>query len=357
MTKASTLATEDDLKNSVVSLRVIAEKAGVSISTVSRVLSGSKSGAKIRDETRRRILEVCERLHYYPNINYRRLHEGRSRVIAFLVPAHTSYLPFFDENVGTFLSALEPRLAELGFDIMFQSATQEFLDQKKHVRMLRDGSVDGVIWWNASLDDEVLHEVAAERCPVINVAFWNPIFKDQLVPDNFYGAYDLTQHLLDSGHKNIAYISGGRDRTDKDREAGHRKAMAGAGLGVILCDGEYTFESGYEWAETVTRKYPNVTAIFAANDLVAAGCLRRLKQLGKRVPDDIAVAGFDGTGYAKITEPPLTTVSLQMEHIGTVAATRMVNAITNPKTYKPENELIRLPVIVRESTRKEPAGD
>jgi DNA-binding LacI/PurR family transcriptional regulator len=332
------------------SLRDIAREAGVSVSTVSRVLSGSKSTAKISDKTRERILSICENMKFHPNIHYRRLHEGLSRVIAFLIPPPDRSLMFFDENVGCFLSALEPRLARHGFHIMIQSTTPDFLAERQHLEILRSHAVDGVILWDVCRDDENLRDMIQEGKPIIKAAFPSDILVDQIIPDNFAGSRDLTLHLVEQGHKNIAHIAGGHTRVDHEREAGYREAIETADLKPIMFEGHYSFKSGYEWGERILKKYPDITAIMAANDLAAAGCLRRLKELGCAVPDDIAVTGFDGTSHSMITDPPITTARLQLDEIGKLAADRIVKAVISPEKYRPQLKKLPMPVLVREST-------
>ncbi len=332
------------------SLRDIAREAGVSVSTVSRVLSGSKTTAKISDQTRDRILKICENMKFHPNIHYRRLHEGLSRVIAFVIPVPARSIMFFDENVGSFLSALEPRLARHGFHIMIMSATADFLAERQHLEILRSHAVDGVILWDVFRDDDALREMIAEGKPILKAAFPSDLLQDQIIPDNFQGTYDITRHLIDQGHSEIAHVAGGHTRIDHEREAGYRKAIEDAGYKPMLFEGEFSFKSGYEWAERVVKKHPKVTAIMAANDSAAAGCLRRLKEMGLRVPDDIAITGFDGTSHSLVTEPPITTAALQLDEIGKQAADRIVKAVTNPSKYKPQITKITMPLIVREST-------
>lgn len=332
------------------SLRDIAREAGVSVSTVSRVLSGSRSTAKISERTRERIVRICEEKKFHPNIHYRRLHEGLSRVIAFLIPPPTPNMMFFDENVGSFLGAMEPRLAKHGFHIMIQSITPEFLAERQHLEILRSHAVDGVILWDVFRDDDALRSMLAEGKPIIKAAFPSDILEDLIVPDNFRGSLEITNHLIEQGHTKIAHIAGGHTRVDGDREAGYRMAMQSAGLKPEFLEGTFSFKNGYEWGEKIVKQYPHITAIMAANDLAAAGCLRRLKELGCSVPDDIAVTGFDGTSHSMITDPGITTANLQLDEIGMMAADRIVKAVTNPEQYRPQLTKLPMPLIIREST-------
>ena len=332
------------------SLRDIAREAGVSISTVSRVLSGSTPSAKISDKTRDRILRVCEKMKFHPNVHYRRLHEGVSRVIGFLFPPTDGDKLFFDENAGVFLSNLERRLAFHGFQIIIQSTTPEFFADRQHLEILRSHTVDGLILWHAATDDAAIREMIQENKPLLKVAFPTDLLPDQIVPDNFQGAFSLTQHLIELGHSHIAHVGGGHTQIDKERDDGYARAMQEAGLQPILFEGEYSYISGYEWGQRIVQTNPGVTAIMAPNDLAAAGCLRRLKDLGIAVPGDMAVTGFDCTSHSEITDPKITTVSLQLHEIGRLCADRIVKAVTDPGAYKPQVTRVPMPVVVNEST-------
>ena len=344
------MAKDDNARQ--MSLRDIAREAGVSVSTVSRVLAGTKTTAKISDKTRERILNICENMKFHPNIHYRRLHEGLSRVIAFLIPPPDRSLMFFDENVGCFLSALEPRLARHGFHIMIQSTTPDFMAERQHLEILRSHAVDGVILWDVFRDDQALRDMMQEGKPIIKAAFPSDLLLDQIVPDNFQGSYDITKHLVEEGHKHIAHVAGGKTRIDEERESGYRKAIDEAGLQPVLLAGQFNYRSGYEMAEKIVKKHPQVTAIMAANDLAAAGCLRRLKEMDKSVPDEIAITGFDGTSHSQLTDPPITTARLQLDEIGRQAADRIVKAVLTPEKYKPQLTTIAMPLLVRASTSK-----
>jgi LacI family transcriptional regulator len=339
-----------DDNNRQLSLRDIAAEAGVSVSTVSRVLSGSNIKAKISDKTKKRILSICEQRRFLPNVNYRRLHEGLSRVIAFIIPPPSPQMMFFDENVGQFLSALEPCLAHQGFHIMIQSATPDFLAAKRYIEIFRSHTVDAAILWDVCRDDDHLQAMQQEGKPLLRVAFPGDVLQDQIVPDNFQASYDLTRHLVDLGHTAIAHVAGGHNRIDKDRDLGYKQAMASADLAPLNFYGKYSYESGYSWAEKIMKEHPEVTAIMAANDIAAAGCQRRLKELGLKIPRDISVTGFDGTTQSEIAEPRITTADLRLDKIGRLAADRIVNAVLDPGKYQARITKIQMPLVLREST-------
>lgn len=343
----------DDTKKTL-SLRDIAQAANVSISTVSRVLSGSKGSKKISDETRRRILEICEHKRFRPNINYRRLHEGLSRVIAFLIPPPSPKMMFFDENVGRFLSALEPALARHGFHILMQSATTDFLDNQRYLELFRSCAIDGAVLWDVFHNDHHLEAITAENRPLLNVAFPTSKIKDQIILDNTKAARDLTTHLLELGHKKIVHVTGGQTSVEHQRQQGYATAMTAAGNPPLILQGEYTYESGHRITTQILRQHPEVTAIMAANDVTAAATLRCLKELNISCPRDISLTGFDGTIHSEIIDPQVTTADLTLDKIGRLAANRIVQSILEPTTYSCRITTVRMPLIIRESTAPPP---
>lgn len=343
--------TRDDNKKAL-SLRDIAQAASVSVSTVSRVLSGAKDSGKISEHTRQRILEICESKRFLPNIHYRRLHEGLSRVITFMIPPPAADMMFFDNNVGSFLSALEPSLARHGFHILMQSATPEFLEDRRYLELFRSRAVDGAILWDVCRDDDHLDAMVQEGKPLLKVAFPSTKLADQIVPDNFQASCALTQHLIDLGHRHIIHISGGCTSVEDERQGGYDSAMERAGCLPLKIQGAYSYESGYSLAERIVGERPEVTAIMAANDFAAAGCLRRIKELGLRCPQDISVTGFDGTAHSEICDPQVTTADLAMDKIGRMAADRIVSAVLEPGSYRPSVTIVQMPVIIRESTAR-----
>lgn len=333
------------------SVRQIAREAGVSASTVSRVLSERPDGPKPSEEARRKVLEVCERLRFLPSVHYTRLIEGRSRIVGLMFDAKagTALYPIFDENFGCFIATFERTLNQHGYSVLLHGVDERFEADKKYLALFRNGTVDGMVLWDTCRTPSTVEDLTRESPAVLAVAFPVDGVPNQIVPDNFKGGYDMTAHLLSLGHRRIAYISGDAGTVDHIRELGYRRAMKEAGLGVQLFEGQYTFESGVQWADHILTDHPQVTAIFAANDLVAAGCLRAALQRGRCVPGDIAIAGFDGTHHSAICTPPITTARLPLAQIGQTAAERLIGIIEGPG-LPPEHLTLPIELIIRSST-------
>jgi DNA-binding LacI/PurR family transcriptional regulator len=339
-----------------VTIKEIARRAGVSVSTVSRVMSGKKTAIPISEKTRKKVLKVCNELKFLPDVNYMRLQERRSYTIGFLVPRTRPDSPnplFVDDNIGRALSEMELCFAEKGYSTLVQTVDSDYEEARTHLRILRNNSVDGLIIWDAFRDKETVSELMEEHRPSICIALPYDTDHNCIVPDNFQGAYDMTRHLLSLGHKRIAYINGGMgELTDALREQGYRKAMSEAGQEPIVAIGNYRLESGAECAHQLLSTNSKITAIFAAGDLMAIGVLEYAREKGIAVPEKLAVAGFDGSIVSGLTTPRLTTCELPMSEIGRLAAETVIAMVENGEGSVNERVKHILPVkiIQREST-------
>lgn len=343
-------------KNNV-TVREIARLAGVSVSTVSRVMSGPEKSAPISEETRKRVMQVCEELRFLPDVHYSRLQERRSYVVALMIPRTRpdSPMPLFsDENIGRFMSALEEELCARGYSILIQGVDEAYEKSGRSQTILRNNTADGLIVWDAFKNPATVRDLNDELRPTIYVAFPYEDAKNFIVPDNRRGAYDMTRHLLALGHRRIAYLSGGMgELVDVQREEGYRAAMTEAGCDQFVYDGHYTVRGGRRCAQQVFEEHPEATAIFAANDLMAIGALDAAREKGLRVPQDFSVAGFDGSSHAEYATPGLTTGRLPMAETGRLAAQNLVR-IVETKDIDPVQMTLPIEIIARASTGPAP---
>lgn len=340
--------------NQNVTIKEIARRAGVSVSTVSRVMSGKKTAIPISESTRKKVLKVCNEMKFLPDVNYTRLQERRSYSIGFLIPRARDNSPhpvFLDDNIGRCLSELELVLAQQGYSILVQGVDSRYEEARTHLRILRNNTVDALIIWDAFRDPAVVAELKEEIRPSICIALPYTESPNSVLPDNFQGAYDMTRYLLGLGHRQVAYINGGMgELTDEQRERGYRKAIEEAGLQPIVAVGNYQLESGIRCAREICTANPGVTAIFAAGDTMAIGVLEYARQAGKRVPQDLSIAGFDGSIASSLTTPPLTTCRLPMQEIGRIAAETVIRMIEEGGSDEPVHQVIPVELLRREST-------
>jgi LacI family transcriptional regulator len=330
-------------KGVTTTIEMVAEAAGVSPSTVSRILNGT---AKVSEDKRAAVNRAIERLNFVPNPAARLLAMGRSMTIGVVAQSIDS--PFYGEG----LRGIEDVLSASEFAVLFTSGHWNPRTEQRCVAQLLSRRVDGMIFLTTSLPAAALREVATE-VPVVVTG--RRVKGERLVClefDNEGGARLATEHLITLGHRRIAFIAGLAGHNDAEqRLRGYRMALEEAGLSFdpqLVKDGEYR-ESGGEAATyaLLDSKRP-FSAILAANDQSAYGAMLALFRRGLRIPQDISVVGFDDLLQSAYCVPPLTSVHQAIYETGQAAARAIVDLIGQQKPT------LRLPapsLSVRESTR------
>jgi DNA-binding LacI/PurR family transcriptional regulator len=307
-------------------LEQVAALAGVSRATVSRVVNGSPG---VRPEVRAQVERAVAKLGYVPNRAARSLVTRRADSIALVVSEpHARFFsePFFAGMVRGVSAAL----AETGVQLLLLIA-QDLPDRGRLERYVVGGHVDGVLLASLHGDDPL--PAILERAGVPAVLVGRPpgeVAASYVDADNRGGARKAVGHLAGRGRRRIATIAGPGDMgVGLDRLDGYRDGLAAAGLagaGELVEIGDFSEESGAAAMERLlARPGPPVDAVFAASDLMAAGALRALRAAGRRVPEDVAVVGFEDSPVARYTQPPLTTVRQPIEDMGR-QATRLLLA-------------------------------
>lgn len=312
-----------------VNLQSVAREAGVSVSTVSRVLRGERY---IKRETQEAVVQAMERLNYRPSRIARSLKRGQDKtgILSLLLsdPRRRVSEPFFVE----FLAGATDATAEAGYEILISTefGRSEPRDALEHV--LRSHLSDGVIYLGREADDQVIRAFRRYRMPLVN--FDRPLGDEPCVfvgPDNEAGAKQAVTHLIHHGHNRIAYMGGPADSTaSAERLAGYKAVMAEQGLEVppeYVCSGLFTVQSGFDEMQQILAREPIPTALFAASDTMAAGAIAAIYEAGLRVPDDIAIVGFDDIALASLCNPPLTTIRQPIREMGYTAVHKLLALI------------------------------
>jgi len=330
----------------VVTLAMVAHAAGVSTGTVSRTLNGSPS---VSEAKRQAVLEAVRHLGFRPNPVARGLAGGRTLSIGVLTPTITS--PYYGEMLG----GVEQELAAQGYMPLFASARWSEAGERQGLAALVGRRVDALIVLAGLLPNSVL-VTYARHLPMVVVgrAAQAPgLFC--LAFDNRTGARLATQHLIDSGHRRIAHITGNLDQEDGPlRLAGYRDALMAAGLAfdpALVIEGNFTEDSGQRALEQMLASGLDFTAVFAGNDQMALAAALALHRRGRRVPDDVSLVGFDDLAPAHYAIPPLTTVHQPAYLMGRQAAVAVMDLLRGqqPRVQPPAPELV-----LRESTRTLP---
>ncbi|MDM4720990.1 LacI family DNA-binding transcriptional regulator [Micromonospora sp. WMMA1363] len=295
-------------------LEAVARRAGVSRATVSRVVNGSTTVAEpIREAVRRAVAE----LGYVPNLAARSLVTQRTDSIALVMPEAATRVfsddQFFPGIIRGVSQELEAADKQLVLMLAGSPAGHERVE-----RYTTGRHVDGVLFASLHADDPLPATLAGIGIPV--VCGGRPL-DDAPLPyvdvDHVGGVNRAVQHLIDSGRRRITTIAGPQDMVGGiERLTGYRETVAAAGLPERVAFGDFTRESGMTAMRQLLAEHPDLDAVFAASDLMAHAALRTLRAAGRRVPDDVAVIGFDDIETAAYTEPPLTTVRQPIQEIG-----------------------------------------
>ncbi|MFN2636791.1 MAG: LacI family DNA-binding transcriptional regulator [Gemmatimonadaceae bacterium] len=332
----------------LVTIKDVAREANVSVATVSRVLNAS---GPVSEETRERIHEVAGKMRYVPHSGARSLITSRTDTIGVLLP--DLYGEFFSEVIR----GMDDTAQRNGFHLLISRAYADRHGIETAMRAMR-GRVDGVVAMSPDLDAESLLNVES-TIPVVllcSVSRGNEL--DSLTIQNCRGARDMTRHLLALGHKRIAIIKGApRNYDAAERLRGYRLALREAGLTpdeALEREGGFTEAGGYTATiDLLSKERP--TAIFAANDSMAIGALSALRESGLRVPEDMAVAGFDDIPLARYMDPPLSSVHVPICELGARAVELLLNGVAHKNDHARKRERISTNLVIRRSCGAQPA--
>ena len=329
-----------------VNIRRVAHEAGVSAQTVSRVLNNRPDVAA---ETRQRVQEVIAQLGYRPSALARGLSSQRTRTLGLITADFSDY--FFTQVIA----GAEAEARQYGYRFMLGSTERNPEDEPEYIRLLTEHHVDGILFARPSTepDNRYLVNLLRDGVPVVTTAYHIPGEALTVIDvDNVDGGRQATRCLLEHGHRQIAMITGpGSWKSVHDRTEGYVKAIESAGMSFdagLVAAADWSFRSGYQAAQELLARGKSFSALFAHNDQMAIGALRALREAGRRVPEDIAVVGYDDIPMAEYCEPPLTTIRQPMREVGAVATRLLIQAVEKPGA--PQGEiLLKTELIIRDS--------
>jgi LacI family transcriptional regulator len=301
-------------------IRDVARAADVSVATVSRVYNGIEA---VTGTTRERVLAAAAALDYVPHSGARSLSMRRTDTIGVILP--DLHGEFFSELIRGIDVATRAR----GLHLLLSHSHGDPNEATAVLRAMRS-RVDAMVVMSPYADEEVLAVALSGRMPLVMLGGATSGGHPRLAIDNHAGAFQMTAHLLGAGHRRIAFIAGPPGNIEAaQRLAGYREALASHGAMVEqVVQGDFTEQSGMA-AATLLAAGPMPDAIFAANDMMAVGCLQALRGLGLRVPDDVALAGFDDIPISRFLDPPLTTVGVPIAELGRQAVEHCVEILTS----------------------------
>ena len=313
-------------RSAIPTIRDVADHAGVSPATVSRVLNNYPF---IRPEVRDRVLDGIARLGYERNRVAQRLRANHSLVIGIIVADITN--PF----LNTIMATVESVFFERGYSVLMSNTGSDPQKELDYLTMMENEEAAGlVIVPHADTVDRIA-ELANGGLPIVvidrRMAGAN---LDCVLSDNVRGARSAVDHLISLGHTRIGHIGGPlRVASGRERYQGYTEAMSAAGLEVEdgwVRFGNHKYESGYENALTLLEQHPELTALFIENNMMSLGTLMAVHDLSLRVPDDVAIVGFDDLPWSVLLNPPLTVVAQSTVEIGNRAAALLLERIEQP---------------------------
>jgi len=320
-----------------VTIKDVAAKAGVSVATISRVLNGK---GPVRAATGRRVLATAKALHYVPHAAARSLSTRTTHTIGLLLP--DLHGEFFSEVIRGIDGAARRR----GYHLLVSGFHSERAEMSAMLDAVR-GRVDGIIVM-APDRSAIMTADEVARMPVVRLNSGQG-YATSINIDNFGGASAMVKHLASRGRHRIAFICGPQRNADAvERQRGYRSAIRALHASPIECPGDFTEEGGYLAAKELVQRRPAPDAIFAANDSMAIGALRALREGGVHVPDEIALAGFDDIPIARYVTPALTTVSVAISELGRRAFEMLLDEISG-RTSTQRREKFPTRLVVRES--------
>ncbi len=329
-------------------VKEVAKRAGVSVGTVSNVVTGA---TPVSPKRRERVLAAIRELGYQPNHIARSLKLRHTQMLGMIVSDITN--PFFSHLVrGAEDAALKHNYLLLTFN------TDDRIEREKQaLAVLRQRRVDGILLVVAPQSDEYsnISETLEMGIPVVCLDRVPPkIQVDSVTVDNVRAARDCVRHLIERGHRKIGIITGSTTlQTARERLQGYKKALTGAQIPIrqeFIREGTFRTSSGYELGKELLSERDRPTALFCSNGMMALGVLKAIEELGLRCPEEIAVAVFDDLPLAEIVRPHLTSVAQPAYLVGYKGAELLVQRIAGGKGKKPVRLLLPTELKIREST-------
>ncbi len=335
-----------------ITIKDIAEKAGVSTTTVSHILNNK--GSRFSEDTRQRVLKVVDELNYQPDFFAQNMIMKKSRTIGMIVPDVTDL--FFSKLI----EGVESYFNSLGYMIILCNSKHDPKLEEKYFQQLVYRSVEGIIIATPNiLSEKILKADAVVRrhIPLVLIDMGkNPREQGKLLVEEYQGVYSGVKYFIEMGHQKIAFIQEVGDYYQlSERITGYLNCLEDYHIDYnpqLISEGPLTMQGGYQATkQVISQSQGDFTAIFCSNDQMAVGAYQALLEANLRVPDDVSVIGFDGLEIARYMAPALTTVYQPTFDIGFYAAKFILDAIENPKQRIP-NKIFETELLVRDSVKR-----
>lgn len=327
----------------------VARAAGVSVATVSRVLNES---ATVKEETADKVRAAIRELNYSPNLSARNLRKNESRVILVLAP---NFLNPFYANI---LTGIGETARESGYSVLIYSSSGDAKNEKKALRMLESHRADGAILLGCSMNYSWMKKYT-DHYPIVQCCEYAEELKAPSISiDNYSAAYNMVKHLHSLGHEKIGMVTADNEFISTFlRRTGYKRALSECGLTAkpewtAKADANYSFASGAEAARALLTMEDRPTALFCISDIIALSVISVASELGIRVPEDLAVSGFDDVDYTTMFHPYLTTVAQPCYDMGCKSLNLLLDIISGRTEMAAERLFVPYTLVTRESTNE-----
>ncbi|MCH3918385.1 MAG: LacI family transcriptional regulator [Spirochaetia bacterium] len=337
------------MSDKITNLKVVAEAAGVSISTVSRVLADKQC---VQEKTRQRVFETAKRLGYVPNELAKSLKTGTSNTIALMIPSIQNMI------YPDIVRGVEDIARKYGFIVILCNTDEDCTIEQSYITKLRTHWIEGFVVASMMADSTHIVQLHESGFPVVLACRYYGENMDAVLIDNVKAAFDATQYLIRTGRKKIAFAQGRSDlAVYTDRFEGYKQALAVHDIPFdprLVIQETQDLNSLYYYTQKLVRSSARPDAIFASNDQRALIIQRALHDEHILIPKEIAVLGFDNVEISSLAEPPLSTVSQPLYRIGALAAKRLIHQINYRRKYgkmdEPLVDILPTDIIIRSST-------
>jgi LacI family transcriptional regulator len=325
-------------------LEEVARLSGFSRSTVSRVINNDPN---VSQTTREKVLTIVKQVNFQPNIVARSLAAGRTRILGLIIPRGVSEL-FTDPYFPTQIQGVASACNNNDYSVMLWVAEPEY-ERRKMSHFIHNHLIDGVIVSSMLMDDPVVQSLVDSTLPFVLIGRHPADARVSYVDvDNRSSTRDAVIHLLRLGHRRVGVVTGPQTMiSGYDRLQGYYDGLRSRGIAIdpdLIVEGDYTETGGYTAAQRLLPRKPD--SIFASSDAMAVGALRALREVGLRVPEDIAVVGFDDMPFASRSEPPLTTIRQPVYRMGVTAVEILLDLIENPDS-SPRRIVLPTELVIR----------
>ncbi len=330
-----------------ITIKDVAKKADVSIATVSHVLNKSRY---VSSELIKRVNDAIEELGYYPNLLVGSLRNKKTYTIGLTIPNISN------ETFGKLTENIQKILFEYKYNIIICNTSYDAEIEKTALKTLLTKKVDGIIIIPTANDSTMFEKIKNLNIPMVFVDRTIPKFEiDSVIVNNFKGTYEAIKYLIGLGHKKIGYIDRKTDHSHSlEQKRGYKNALEDSGIefdmDLIVRANGFDYEDGSEAADILLKKENMPTAIYGYYDIIAMGALRKIYDIGLKVPGDISVVGCDGMPFTNSTIPRLTTIKFPIFKVAKMSCEILLNKIKNPGAIKIQNIAISPRLMIREST-------